>query len=284
MTVIGIVSPGAMGSALGRAWAAGGARAVATVAGRSERTRTLAEGLELLPSLADVVAASDLVVSICPPGAAEDCATDILEAARASGAMPVLADLNAISPGLVQGIAERAAETGLAFVDGSISGGPPRPGGDTMLFLSGERAEELAGHPADGLRRRVVGDEAGTASAVKMCTASVYKGTTALWAQALQTAETLGVLDVVLADLAEEYADEVAGAARRIAVAASKSGRFVGEMEQIAATQGAAGASAELFEAMAAVYARLSRSPLGAWSPEEARDLDDLADVLRRLG
>ena len=74
--VIGIVSPGAMGSALGRAWAAGGAdrddsrgrpgsaRVVATVSGRSARTVALAEGLELLPDLAAVVAASDVVVSI----------------------------------------------------------------------------------------------------------------------------------------------------------------------------------------------------------------------------
>ena len=59
MTTIGIVSPGAMGSALGRSWAAGGARVVATLAGRSERTRRLAHGLELLPSLTEVVAASD---------------------------------------------------------------------------------------------------------------------------------------------------------------------------------------------------------------------------------
>ncbi|MGI8417298.1 MAG: hypothetical protein ACR2P2_14065 [Nakamurella sp.] len=38
---IGIVSPGAMGSALGGAWQRGGARVVDTVAGRSERTRAL---------------------------------------------------------------------------------------------------------------------------------------------------------------------------------------------------------------------------------------------------
>ena len=55
----------------------------------------------------------------------------------------------------------------------------------------------LADLPGEGLRTRVVGDRPGQASAVKMCTASVYKGTTALWAQALQTADALGVLDVV---------------------------------------------------------------------------------------
>ena len=60
MTVVGIVSPGAMGSAVGRALRDGGARVVATVAGRSTRTVALAHGLELLPSLDDVVAAADV--------------------------------------------------------------------------------------------------------------------------------------------------------------------------------------------------------------------------------
>lgn len=152
-----------------------------------------------------------------------------------------------------------------------------------MLFLAGERAEEIAGLAAKGLRTRVVGDRVGQASAVKMCTASVYKGTTALWAQALQTAEALGVTDIVLDDLAEEYPETAARAARMIAVATSKSGRFVAEMEQIADTQAAAGASGELFAGMGAVYTRLSRTDLAALSAEEATALTDLADVLDRL-
>jgi hypothetical protein len=116
-----------------------------------------------------------------------------------------------------------------------------------------------------------------------MCTASVYKGTTAIWAQALQSAEALGVLDVVLDDLAEEFPHQVAGAGRRIAVATAKSARFVDEMESIAATQHSAGVSPELFEGMAAVYRRLASTPLAALSPEEAAALTDLRDVLSRL-
>ena len=281
MTTIGIVSPGAMGSALGRAWVAGGARVVATVEGRSERTRGLAHGLELLPSLGEVVAASDVVVSVCPPAASTAVLDDVI--AAAGGARPLLADLNAVSPDTMAALDERARGAGFSLVDGSISGGPPRPGGDTMVYLSGARADVLASLQADGIRTRVVGGDVGTASAVKMCTASVYKGTTAIWAQALQTAHALGVLDVVLADLAEEYPDQVATAARRIGVATSKAHRFVGEMEQIAATQAAAGASGELFSAMAAVYRRLSATDLAALPPEQAADLADLTDVLRRL-
>lgn len=281
---IGVVSPGAMGAALGRAWQSCGARVVATVSGRSGRTQTLAHGLELLPDLGSVVASSDVVVSVVPPGDAAGVVAAVVEAASDAGVTPVLADLNAVSPATVGSLAALARSAGLAFVDGAISGGPPEPGGDTMLYLAGGRAAVLAGLEGAGLRTRVVGSEVGSASAVKMCTASVYKGTTALWAQALQTAHAHGVLDVVLADLAEELPGAAATAGRRIAVATSKSGRFVAEMEQIAQTQGAAGASPELFAGMAAVYARLATTPLASLSPEEARDLTDLTEVLTRLG
>ncbi|WP_432478206.1 DUF1932 domain-containing protein [Nocardioides sp. GXQ0305] len=281
MTIIGIVSPGAMGAALGRAWVSGGARVVATVAGRSERTRRLAEGLELLPSLADVVRTADIVVVVCPPAEAGRVVDDVVDAA--DDARPLIVDLNAVSPGTVRGAADRAGRTGFELVDGSISGPPPRADEGTMVYLSGARAAEVAALPADGIRTRLVGDEVGTASAVKMCTASVYKGTTALWAQALQTADAEGVLDVVLDDLREAFPDQVPGVGRRIALSASKAGRFVGEMEEIAATQAAAGGSGELFAGVAAVYDRLSRTDLAALSPEDATALSDLAVVLRRL-
>lgn len=282
MTTLGIVSPGAMGSALGRAWAAGGARVVATTAGRSERTRRLAHGLELVPTLDDVVAVSDIVVSVCPPGEAEACLTSVLAAAEAAGAAPLLAELNAVAPPVVEELAARARAGGLELVDGAISGGPPVPDEETTLYLAGPRAAELD-LPAPGLRMRIVGAEVGAASGVKMCTASVYKGTTAVWTQALETAASLGVLDVVLADLATAYPAEVGRAGRRIAVAVSKSGRFADEMEQIAATQGAARLSPELFAGMAAVYRRLSRTGVAELPPEQAAALDDLGEVLRRL-
>ncbi|MGO4598015.1 DUF1932 domain-containing protein [Terrabacter sp. 2RAF25] len=280
---VGIVSPGAMGSALGRAWARAGNRVVATVTGRSERTRGLAHGLELLADLDEVVSSSDVVVSICPPSAADDVLADIIASARRAGSSPVVLEANALAPDLVEALASTSSAAGLTLVDGSVSGGPPSPDGDTMLYLSGAGADRIASLPAEGLRRRVVGPEVGQASAVKMCTASVYKGTTAIWAQALQSAAALGVLDVVLDDLSEEFPRQVEGAGRRIAVATAKSARFVAEMEHIARTQGRAGTSVELFEGMAAVYRRLAGTSLAALSPEEAAAVVDLREVLARL-
>src|SRR3954467_15656994 len=85
MVTVAIVSPGYMGTGLGTALRAGGARVVTTTAGRSARTRRLAEALEVLPSLTAVLAAADVVLSVTPPAQALAAATDIAAAARAAG-------------------------------------------------------------------------------------------------------------------------------------------------------------------------------------------------------
>ena len=264
MTTAGIVSPGAMGSAVGGALRRGGARVVVTVAGRSERTGRLARdaGLELVPSIADVVAAADVVLSIVPPDQAEAVAAELSEAR-------LLADLNAVSPATARRIS--------AEVDGSISGPPPQQAGTTRIYLSGPRASEVAALPFDGVDVIVVGDEAGAASAVKMSTASVYKGSIALLGQALRAADHYGVLDQVLSDLGG-LAD---GAGRRIARSAAKADRYVGEMYEISAAQSAAGLDPGLFEAMARIWAEIARTPLGTVAPEDADS--ELREVLRQL-
>src|SRR5207249_3609234 len=111
----------------------------------------------------------------------------------------LVADLNAISPSTVDQLAAVLAP--LDLVDGSISGPPPtvRPG--ARLYLSGSRAGTIAGLPWRRVRPVVLPGGVGQASALKMCTASVYKGTVGLYAQALRTAYTNGLLDEVVADL-----------------------------------------------------------------------------------
>ena len=81
---IGLVGSGAMGSALGAGWVAGGARVLTSVVGRSDRTRTLAEaaGLDLAATLDEVVAQCDFVASVVPPASAVSCAEKIALAAK----------------------------------------------------------------------------------------------------------------------------------------------------------------------------------------------------------
>ena len=179
-------------------------------------------------------------------------------------------------------IEDAARFAGVDIVDGSISGPPPwKPG--TRVYLSGPRAGEVAALPFDGVERIVVGDEVGSASAVKMSTASVYKGSSALLANALMAAHENGVLEHVLADLRAAAPELVRSVERRLAVATTKAHRYVGEMREISATQEAAGLTPELFEGIAEVYERLARSPLADASPEDVEKpaLDDVLSDMR---
>jgi hypothetical protein len=116
-----------------------------------------------------------------------------------------------------------------------------------------------------------------------MCTASMYKGSTALLAHALLTAHAHGVLPQVLDDLGDSFPRQVPRAARQLAVSATKAGRFVGEMREIAATQASVGLTPALFEAMAEIYAAFAETPLGAEAPEAIPAEPELGQVLDRL-
>jgi 3-hydroxyisobutyrate dehydrogenase-like beta-hydroxyacid dehydrogenase len=280
--VVGIVGTGAMGSALGERLRAGGARVIAALDGRSDRSRQLAGAADLedVGSLGALVREAGVVLSVVPPEAAVEVADAIAEAT--SRGRPVVADLNAVSPTTMERVADLLAAAGLDVVDGSISGPPPRAAGTTRVYLAGSRAHELAALPFEGVERVVVGDAVGLASAVKMCTASVYKGRVALLTQALRTAHRYGVVEHVLDDLAGTGLADPARTGATIGRASAKAWRYVAEMEEIATTQATAGLTPELFHALAAVYAELATRAV-ADAPEEVADEVALDEVLRRL-
>jgi len=230
-----------------------------------------------------VVEASEIVLSVVPPGEARTVADAIAAAATGTGSNPLVVDLNAVAPTTAADVAARLAGAGLEAVDGSISGPPPRRAGTTVVYLSGPAAERVAEVPAPGLELSVVGPAVGTASAIKMSTASFYKGQTALLAQALRAARANGVLDIVLDDLGRNYPDLVSDAPRMLQSIAAKSGRYVPEMREIAQTQGAVGLTPDLFAAYAEIYAGLSVSDAAGRAPEEADASASLDDVLASL-
>jgi 3-hydroxyisobutyrate dehydrogenase-like beta-hydroxyacid dehydrogenase len=268
-----------MGSAIGASLLATGHRVITTVAGRSSRSATFAKdaGIELVPDVDALVGAADVILSVVPPESAMQVASTIAESAARLDRRPVVAELNAVSPATVSAVAAVLGD--LELIDGSISGPPPRPGTETRIYLSGPGHDVLSELAAPGIRWRPVGVEIGTASAVKMCTASVYKGITALLAHALLTAERHGVTEHVLADISGSVPHGVA----RSVLAATKAWRYVGEMEQIAATQAEAGLTPALFEGIAEVYRELATSEWGSRQPEDIPGSPDPATALRDL-
>src|SRR5258708_17895062 len=79
MPTIGILHPGDMGSVVGACAVAAGARVLWASEGRSagSRERAAAAGLEDAGTVAALVAASDVILSVCPPHAALDLARDV---------------------------------------------------------------------------------------------------------------------------------------------------------------------------------------------------------------
>ena len=150
------------------------------------------------------------------------------------------------------------------------------------MYLSGPRAAEVASLPLDGVERVVVSDAVGAASAVKMCTASVYKGRVAILAQALRTAHAHGVLEHVLDDLDATGLVDPEHTGATLGKASAKAWRYVAEMEEIAATQAGVGLTPDLFRALAAVYAELSDQAI-SMAPEDVPDDMPLEEVLRQL-
>ena len=282
---IGLVGAGGMGSALGANWRSGGSHVRTTLKGRSKRTAALARaaGLHVMPTIDDVVDV-DVVVSIVPPGAAVSAAKDIAAAVERRGSNPLVADLNAVSPGTIEHICEVLGGAASSIVDGCVSGLPPEPGsGGTTIYLSGPEAGAVAAIASPWAEVVVLGDEVGMASAFKMCTASMYKGTNGLVMQALLTASHYGVLDAFVANVSRAWPNEVPRWPWHVALAATKSERFADEMREIADTQEQVGLTAELFHGMAEVFERVADSDLGQATPESVDKSIALADVIRRL-
>ena len=290
MTVVGTVaipSPGDMGSGVGRELIARGFRVRTCLAGRSERSRRLAEaaGLERADSLDALVASADVVLSILPPAAAERFADEAADALRRSGARPAFADCNAIAPATARRVAARiaGAGTGAAFIDAGIIGAAPgRSGLPTRFYCSGPDTSALEALDGPNLRVRRLGGEVGQASAMKMVYAAVTKGTFTLHAAALTAARVHGLSEPFHAELAESLPAELAAMRRMVPRLPLDAARWVGEMHEIAETFAAAGLPDDFHRGAAQVFDLLARTPIAAETRETvdpSRTLDDALDV-----
>jgi len=194
MNKIGILHPGEMGISVAVAALHGGHQVYWMSQDRSNKTRIRAakHGLKETNSLVEFCQTCEIVLSICPPHAAEEVAKAVIEA----GFKGLYLDANAISPQRTIRIARRLEAKGIQFVDGGIIGGPAWTPKETWLYLSGQHAHEIAACFTNGpLGIKIIGDEIGKASALKMCYAAYSKGTTALLAAILATADSHGVRD-----------------------------------------------------------------------------------------
>ena len=255
---IGLLHPGQMGSAVGGHAVAAGRRVVWASDGRSEASeaRANADGLEDLDWVNGVVNQSELILSICPPAAAEEVAREVADL----GYGGLYADCNAVAPATARSVAAIVQAAGATYVDGGIIGGPPRRAGTTRLYLSGSGARKTRSLLGEGpLEVIPIEGGPGAASAVKMAYAAWTKGTSALLADIHALALAEGVHDDLVREWARSQPELLARSDRGLPAAAAKAWRFVGQMEEIAKTFSDSGLPDGFHLAAAEVYRRLER-------------------------
>jgi 3-hydroxyisobutyrate dehydrogenase-like beta-hydroxyacid dehydrogenase len=254
---VGVIHPGMMGICVAATVQNSGHEVYWVAEGRSPQSRQRAEKFILsdVGTLAALCETCSVIISVCPPHAAEKVAEQVL----AHSFQGVYLDVNAIAPQRTVRIGRAMIAAGVDFVDGGLVGIPVWEREKTWLYLSGEKAQGAAAYFSGGpLETSVVGDEVGKASALKMCYAAYTKGTTALLCGILATAEVLGVRGELETQWSRDWPNFSEQAGERVRNVTAKAWRFAGEMAEIAATFREAGMPGEFHAAAEMIYQRIA--------------------------
>jgi 3-hydroxyisobutyrate dehydrogenase-like beta-hydroxyacid dehydrogenase len=275
MIKLGILHPGQMGISVAASAQKTGCEVYWVSEGRSQQTRKRAREHNLTDahSIEALCRICDMIISVCPPHAAEGVANQVLTA----GFHGLYADANAISPQRSVHIGQVLDAAGLDYVDGGIIGGPAWEAGKTFLYLSGKEAQRIADcFLAGPLETNLIGKEIGKASALKMCFAAYTKGTTALLSGILAAADELNVREELEAQWASADPDFATKTQERVRRVTAKAWRFEGEMKEIASTFAGTSIPAGFHIAAAEIYRRMAKFKDAPQTPELADVLDAL--------
>ncbi len=287
---LAILSPGDMGHAVGRVLKEHGLDVATCLAGRSARTRALADkaGLRDVPDLATLVTESGLILSIVPPASALDNAKRVATAMKETRRTPAYADCNAVSPSTVRAIGAVIGDAGAPFIDGGIIGRSPAHE-VTRFYVSGPDTSAMMALDGKGLAVRDVGREVGRASGLKMCYAALTKGTWTLHTAVLLAAESLGLGRELKDELQFSQKDAYARMEAMVPRLPADSQRWIGEMEEIVKTFADAGVTPAFHEGAAEVFRLLAATPFARETRESldgSRTLDEAvrayAETLKR--
>lgn len=220
--------------------------------GKGERIReqAAAAGVALLASNAELLQSNYLILSTVT---ADQAMTAAMQSAPNLTPNHTYADLNSVSPGTKQSIAQTVESAGAEFVEVALMSPVPPHGHKVPMLAGGPRALEFVERlSAFGIRAEVASAKIGAAAATKMCRSIMIKGMEALITECMLGASFYGADERVLASLAEtfpginwpELADYMVG---RVVVHGHRRAR---EMEEVAETLRAADVDPIMTEAI----------------------------------
>ena len=271
---VGLLHPGRMGAAVAAQLMANGHSVLWCPDGRSPTTHRRAQDAGLRPApLGQLLADSEIVVSICPPAVAEEIATTV----AGIGYRGIYVEANAISPACLHRITARLTEAGAAVMDGCFFGSPPGGQPPARLYLAGAPtassrvAELFVGTVVEAV---ILGEHPGQASALKMAFACFQRTSRIAAALAHALADDHGITDTLLIEAQRMPRDILANRDFLPSVAA-RAWRWAPEMREVASTLDAQRLPPDLALATADV--------LQHWATTATDQLADLSSILRQL-
>ncbi|UGY92408.1 NAD(P)-dependent oxidoreductase [Streptomyces gobiensis] len=275
MTTVTLLHPGAMGVAIGAQAARSGATVLWFPAERSAATKARAEAAGLTPAadLPTALAASDIVLSVCPPAAAEDVAA-IVASHAFNG---VYVDANAISPERMRRIADRQQAQGATPVDGAIIGPAPRGTATARLYLAGHTpavTQAAALFTGTQVTARPLDKPLGAASALKMAFGGYQKAARTLAAVSHALAATHDVTEELTAE-GRTMAAAVLADTDYLPSVAARAWRWGPEMHEVANALREAGLPPDLAQAAA--------TTMQHWNRDKDKNNLTLEDTLTHL-
>lgn len=274
MTTVTVLHPGSMGAAVAAQAVGVGHRVLWIPANRSQATcqRAKEARLTACASMEEALDASDAVLSICPPHAAEEVATAVAQH-QFNG---LYIDANAISPQRMERIASDIRPAPVVL-DGAIFGPPPAAQRTCRLYLAGDEQAVGLIHPLfteTSVEVRSAGGRIGSASALKAAFAGFQKAARTLAGVSHALAQSHGVGDLLTAE-AKTMVSEILSDPDYLPSVAARAWRWAPEMLEIADALREAGLPTEIAEATASVMAH--------WEKDKDQYELPLADVLAHL-
>jgi 3-hydroxyisobutyrate dehydrogenase-like beta-hydroxyacid dehydrogenase len=162
--------------------------------------------VHLVKSLSDLTNECEVILGLIPSSHCIKVAWQVADLLKHG---QIYCDLSASSPHMKREAGEMVnAEKG-SYVDGSIMGSMLTYGFLVPIYLSGSKAESISLEMNSlGFQTRVISNEVGTASAVKLLRSSFTKGIEALIIETFYTASLYKAEDIILETLSDTFDKE----------------------------------------------------------------------------
>ena len=270
---------GDMGLSVGIYLLKSGFKVLTNIDGRSEKTIKNVKSTNIKNTTqSDLVMKSDIILSIIPPDSSVQVAQQLSELSQLNSKSITYVECNAISPNTTQFIEKSfmtKAFKNSKYIDGSIIGTAPNDTYKPNLYISGKYANDIESLKSQAFKIINLGRNLEAASSIKMCYASLTKGTNALWISLLLLSEKLNIFNELIEEFDYSQKESLIKMKNQIPKLPSKSGRWIAEMREIASTYKSQSLHSGSFDNSSYIYNLLSMM--------ENKNIKDLSDIIEKL-